>query len=57
MFHLLTVFVDDVIFTYLETSGVRKPGKGSARFENGAWFMTREVSEKYKSQIQRPLEH
>jgi hypothetical protein len=56
MFHLLSLSMNDVMLPYLEISGVRKWGKGSARYEAGTCFTTGEVSEKYQSQIQRPLE-
>jgi hypothetical protein len=56
MFHL-SVSMNDVMLSYLEISGLRKWGKGSAWYEAGTCFITGEVNEKYQSQIQRTLEH
>ena len=39
MFHLLSVSMNDVMLPYLEISGVRYWGKGSARYEAGTCFM------------------
>jgi len=44
MFHL-SVSVNDGMLLYLEISGVRKWGKGNARYEVGTCFMTGEVNE------------
>jgi hypothetical protein len=57
MFHLLSVSMSGVTLPYLEISGVRKWGMGSARYEADTCFMIGEVDKKYQSQIQRPLEH
>jgi len=46
---------------YLESCRVRKwrktKKKGDAGYEDSACFMARDVSEKYQSQLHRPLEH
>jgi hypothetical protein len=43
----LRIYECDV--SYLEISGVRKWGKGIARYEAGSCFVTGEVNEKYQS--------
>jgi len=50
-----------VHFLYIVTCGVRKWGKtkekGGAGFETSTRFAAPDISEKYQSQIHRPLEH